>query len=417
MHKPVHTFLEGALLAGAVAFGLALSQPVVAQESGSAAEIPTYEGVDQLDNIQLTYSEFTSSVQSPQTAAFADYVSKASKGKIQIQIFWSSSLMPTMEAPNGVASGLADMATALPVYTPADFPVTNWLNDLSNQFPAGQPYGKLVAGGANSEFHILNDDVRREYSEHGLHILGASGGAAYDLMCNKPVSNLEEAKGKRVRSPNQAFAEEVTALGMTPVPIVITEVYEAYSRGILDCVILYPWGYNSFSLTGISGEHYWVRVPLSGWMATLTLINKDKWEALPEVAQRILVDAYTRFLEVDAEQTLAGTVAFGEAIRSGKVKPLDASEDMIAALRKHQEQVTAGMAESAPAGVTDPQEAIDQFMALMDKWRKIVADDLGFQPEPEAAEDVVDSWNRDYDFTAYQQRVAKELAAAYARTE
>ncbi|MEX0409595.1 hypothetical protein ABGN05_28535 [Aquibium sp. LZ166] len=407
------------LLGGALALGISVTAITQVFAEDAAMDVPVYEGVEALDSIKLTYAQYSAAAQSPHVQAFADYVNKASGGKIEIEVFWASALMSASESAKGIAAGLADLGSALPVYTPADFPVTNWLNALSNQFPPGQPYGKLVSGGANSEFHVLNDDVRREYDKNGLHILGAAGGAAYDMMCNKPVADLEQAKGKRVRSPNQAFAREVEALGMVAVPIVISEVYEAYSRGIIDCVILYPWGYNSYGLTGVGGDNYWIRIPLSGWMATLALVNKGVWDGLPPVAQRILTDGYATLLEVDAAQTLAGTVKFGDSVREGKVQVLEISDDMMAALKAHQAKIVAELAANAPEGVTDPQQAIDQFMELMKKWSDIVSNDLGIPAESADANEVNDAWHEDHtaELRAYQQRVSKELAAAYAAAE
>jgi len=389
-----------------------LSASVLAFATGAyAQDVQPYEGWEQLPEITLSYSEFTSpqSDAGKATLALVDYVTKASGGKIKIDMFWSSSLMSLTETPEGIASGLADMGGALPVYTPADFPVTNWLTTLSGQAKGGNPYGQMVISGANSEFHITNADIKKEYEDRGLHILGAVGGNAYDFLCTSPVKSLADAKGKRTRTPNQTFAFEAEALGMVPVPLVIGEVYEAFSRGIIDCIILQPHSYVNFGVTDVERPKYFINIDLSGWIASLTLVNKSKWDTLPPLAQKILTDGYTQYMAVNTQITYDVHQKFGNLIKEGKITPVDADQDLLDALHAQQAKALAEMASKAPAGVENPQAFIDEYLALVAKWKGIV-DGLGFKPAPAKWADIEPTWYETRDFSAYQARVAEELA-------
>lgn len=401
---------SGSLWAAVFGAGLVISLPVVS----FAQVVAPYDGADQLPEMTLNMSELSApgSGSGKATQAFVDYVRDASGGKIHIEVFWSGSLLATTEVPNGVASGTADMGQSLPVYTPADFPVTNWLSTVSNQLKGGQPFGKLVASAANSEFHAVNKVIRKEFEDRGLHILGANGQTAYDLFCNKPVHNLAEAKGKRVRSPAQNFARESEAIGMTPVPVVGAELYEAFSRGIVDCMILFPAANIDWGTTGIPGKKYWLNIELSGFIANLLVVNKEKWDAMSPVARRILTDGYTLLLQTEVQNTYATTREFGDLIRSGEIDAVQPDADLLDALAVHQEKELAAMASSAPADVENPRAVVDEYLALIDKWRTIVSDELGIAPAPANAADIVGTWYADYDFGPFQKRLSDELAKA-----
>ena len=116
------------LLAGLAAAG-ALVVPTLAQD------IPDYPGADQLPEINIRVSDPYSQQEASGVAhqAFADYLNTASKGKIKVEIFWSGSLFPAPESAEGIASGLADMGTVSPIYSPASFPIANWLTTIANQ--------------------------------------------------------------------------------------------------------------------------------------------------------------------------------------------------------------------------------------------------------------------------------------------
>lgn len=378
--------------------------------AGNAAA-QQYPGVEDLPEIKLSLTDISApaSDQGRGTQAFVDYARTASGGKIDIEVFWSSALMSIIEAPDGIASGLADMGLAFPVYTPAEFPVMNWFNTLSNQAKGGNPYGHLVINGVLAEFVPNNPALKTEFDEHGLHVLATLGGNAYDLMCTSPVRSLEEARGKRTRTPNQAFAKEIEAIGMIPVPLVATEIYEAFSRGVIDCIVLQPHTYVSQGLTDVPGDKYWVSIELSGWVAGTFLINKAKWDSLPQVARDILNDAAMRYVVTNADLYYKGHRDFANLIKEGRITAVAPDENLRAALQAHQdEEVAAMVTNPVPAGVDDPQAVVDHFMSLMAKWRGIVSE-LGFAPSPRDVGENLATWQQDRNFEPFGDRLAAEL--------
>lgn len=396
-------------------WGLGIASALLFATSAlSQVQTLDYEGVDDLPIIELSDAEGTApNADAASAQDIIDYVTAASKGKIKITPYWSGSLLNLIETPQGVADGVADMGYTLPVYTPADYPVTNWINTIASQLKGGQPYGELVALGANSEFFATDPTIRKEYDDHGLHIIGVNGSTAYDLLCNKRVSTMDEARGTSTRTANQAVAKEVEAAGFASVSVVANELYEAFSRGIVKCAYLFPAGYQTLGLTDVASDLYWVHIPLSGWMATVQVMNKNKWESLPPLAQEIITDAYVYYLQQDAAKTYSMTRRFGQMIRDGKIEAVQPEQAMLDALKAHQDKELAAMVTTnVPPQVTDPQGMVDRYMGLLEKWRRIVGDELQIPDTPPEAADVVDAWFIDYDFAPFQARLREELQKA-----
>lgn len=379
---------------------------------GYAEDVPTYPGVDSLPDIPLTISDSYAPGTSlgAGTQAFADYVAKASGGKIKPQIYWSSSLVTSQELPDAIASGIADLGLVTPIYDPASFPVANWITTLANQAGGGVPFGTQVFSGAHSEFITTTPEVRKEFEDRHLHILGAQTTPAFDLMCNKPVHTLEEAKGKRVRTAGIVFSKEAQALGMTPVPLLPTEMYEGFARGIVDCLVLHPMGYQDFGITTVEGSKYFANLEFAGFNSLYFSINKDKWDAFPDVVKQIIQDGYFELMKVQYNNTYARQQAFGQLVTEGKVVPLQPDAALIEALSAQQKEAVTAMVAAAPPGVTDPQALVDRYLALVEKWRGIVSTDLGQSPASSDVKEEVAGWAKPFDYADFVARLKAELA-------
>lgn len=386
-----------------------------AASSAYAFDMPDYAGVDELPAMSFTFaSNYSPTSGGGKTdQAFMDYVEAASKGKITFSVLWSGSLLGMAETAQGVASGTADIAYVLTLYTPADFPINNWMTMLASESRGGMPLGYIATNGALNEFFATNAEVRKEIEDFGLHILNATGGNAYDLTCTSPVTNLDQAKGKRTRAGGQSFSREAEALGMVPVAIIGSETFEALSRGVVDCNILQPRSNYNQGYMDIPNYKYWTSIEMTGYNAGLLVMNGQKWDSLPPLAQQILSDANIAYLEAFmTEDVVPGTRAFGDLIRNGSVVAAAVDDNMRQVLRDFQESQIALMPSVAPAGVTDPEGFIAQYRALIDKWQDIARTEFGIEPESTDITQVVDSWYVDHDYVGFAKRIMDAANAA-----
>lgn len=398
-------FWKGAALSLA---GMACATAGLAQ---APADGPQYEGVDALPDIRLSYTESYApdTTIGKATQAFVDYVAEHSQGKIQIEVFWSGSLMAIAENPEGIATGLADMGIVYPIYTPADFPVTNWITVLANQATGGAKAGLAAFTAAQWEFSVTNEALNREFNERGLQILTSWTVGAFDMMCKTPVRTLEEARGKRARAAGIVFSKEVEALGMVAVPLVPPEMYEAFSRGIIDCVVLHPMGYQDTGLIDVPGEKYYVNLEFSGWNSTYYVMNKAKWDGLPDLAKQILNDGFTAATEVQLAGTYERHTQFADLIENGTVNALQADSEFRSTLEDFQKRQVDELLSSAPGSLEDPQGVIDEYVGLLSKWRGIMTNDLGLPAEPSDINELIATWRTGMDYAPVVARVQQEL--------
>ncbi len=379
-----------------------------------AQDMPDYPGVDEMPPISIRvsdgYAQEAASGKAQQ--AFADYVTAASKGKITVEIFWSSTLFPPPESAEGIASGLADMGIVSPIYDPASFPIANWLTTIANQATVDMPLGVGAFDAASTEFFYTDTEVKREFEERGLHIIGASGSFGLDLMCDKPLRTLADFQGKRIRTPGQVFARETQAIGMIPVPLAPGEVFEGFQRGIVECIVLHPPGYNTFGIMSISKDKYFMNLAFSGFLSNFYSMNKAKWDALPPVAQRILTDGYLVYREVSNPLSWAEIQLFGTQIADGLATAIQPEPEVVEALAAFQAQDLANMQTTAPSGVADPRATVDRYLALIQKWRGLLQDELGWSPIGNDVVARVESWKTVPDYKAQMVLIKRELAKA-----
>ncbi len=383
--------------------------------SGAIAQEKTYEGVDDLPQMRFTVHESygAGTTTGAATQAFADYVKAASKGKMELEIYWSGSLMSAAEVADGVASGLADMGLVFPIYNPASFPVANWLIPMAAEAGGGIPYGVQVFNAAQAEFVASSPLLVQEFEERGLHVMAAQGGAAFDLMCTTPVHNLAEAKGKRTRAAGVAFSKEVESIGMIAVPLIPAEMYEAFQRGIIDCITLHPAGYQDFGIMDVSGkDKYYINLDFSGWNSSYYSVNKAKWDALPPVAQQILLDGYMQSWKKQFEINIDRHVSFNKFFADGVVKGVQPEQEVIDALKAHQQAEIANLVNTAPPSVPDPAAVVARYQSLLAKWHGIVENDLKVAKGATTVEGRVAGWLEPVDWTPYFDRLSEELAAA-----
>jgi len=125
----------------------------------------------------------------------------------------------------GVVSGIADIGYTHVEYNPGRFPVTG-----ASELPLGFSSAWVGSQVANDFYNELKpkewDDVR---------VLWMNTGNPSLIISKKPVRKLEDMKGLTIRVPGMV-GRTIKALGATPSPTPMMEVYDAMSKGVIDGV-------------------------------------------------------------------------------------------------------------------------------------------------------------------------------------
>ncbi|MBW2000336.1 MAG: TRAP transporter substrate-binding protein DctP, partial [Deltaproteobacteria bacterium] len=160
---------------------------------------------------------------------FVNELEARSKGRIKIQYFAGGSLLKAPAIYKGVEAGIADFGYAHVYYTPGRMPVSE-----AAGLPLGVPSGWV---GAHVAWDFVQKFQPKEWSK--VKLLALHGNAPSMLISKKPVRKLEDLKGLTIRAPGVP-GEIIKALGGTPAPTPMMEVYDALAKGVVDGVWA-PW--------------------------------------------------------------------------------------------------------------------------------------------------------------------------------
>lgn len=299
--------------------------------------------------------------------AWEEAITAYTDGKITFENYWSSSLLGALDTLDGVGDGVADIGLIVPSYLPQKLPVGAWMTGMGAAL-SGSTVHDVAAGGAASLESVLSfQPLIDEYASHNLRVLQATATPAYNLLCNAPVSSLEEAKGKRVRAIGAVWSETVEALGMTPLSISWGEAYEGLQRGVFDCMAINPNQYvDGLTLKDVAGE--FVPVTLAQLQASTWVINKEVWDDFPKELQDFITrenvkaayNIWKGYLDIEAKAGVL--IAEGREVHTNDISVLEPIAT------QQRENFVESLVGTAPAQVTDAQAFVDGYRARIAYW-------------------------------------------------
>ncbi|GAI65441.1 unnamed protein product [marine sediment metagenome] len=145
-------------------------------------------------------------------------------GQVSVDYFAGGSLLTAEAIFDGVISGIADIGFSHVYYTPGRMPVTE---------AAGLPLGyssSWVSGQVVNDFY--NEFKPAEFDDVIMLWMCTSSVSAI-ATADKPIHTLEDLQGLTIRSPGLS-GEVMSALGATPTPTPMMEVYDAIAKGEID---------------------------------------------------------------------------------------------------------------------------------------------------------------------------------------
>lgn len=351
-----------------------------------------------------------------QTKALEEYgeaVEQASDGKVTFKYHYLDSLVEPADTTKALADGIVDLSLVVPGYTPSDFPIDVWTSDLAFQSSPRPVVGALQSTGAVLDWALNQPEMMAEYDRLGLVPLlpRFTGHVSYNLLCTKPVTSLAEAKGMRGRVGGPNWANEIEALGMTPVSLAGGEIYEGFQRGVIDC---YVGSGPDMVATGLwdVGKHY-TELGLSGWSSGGLMVGKTTWETLPTIVRRLLFDQSTVYLESWHRGWIKGMQKF--VVKGGErgVQFHEPDAKMAGTLEKFHRSVLRKAEQRAPENVSAPDEFLDSYSSAHDRWLGIVTDELGYDPQGSTWAEWARGDDTEVDLKPWIEHIRDEILAPH----
>jgi TRAP-type C4-dicarboxylate transport system substrate-binding protein len=210
------------------------------------------------------------------TAWFCDEVKKRTNGRVEITYYPGGTLLNPVKMYDGVVTGIADMGVSHISYTRGRFPVME-VFEQPHGFPSG-----WVATQVTTDFY--NKYTPKEWSDVQVLYINTSGPLILQTA-TKPVKTLEDLKGLKIRATGQ-MSDVVKALGAVPIPLEMGDVYDSMRRNVIEGVAV-----------DLSTLKYWKFADVTKYVTAdwqlgtgytfYFVINKNKWNALPDDIKKI----------------------------------------------------------------------------------------------------------------------------------
>ena len=240
------------------------------------------------DVITLSYSIFFPATHAQAEAAvdWAKEIERKSKGRIKIDIFPGGTLTDADKTFTGVVGGIADIGMSCFAYNRGRFPVMEAVD-----LPLGYPSGKVATRVAHEFYNEM-----KPAELDGVKVLYIHAHGPGLLHTKNPVRTLEDMRGLQVRSTGLS-AGVTEALGGLPVAMPQGATYEALQRGVVSgtfAPIETLKGWNQAEVISYTTDCR----DIGYTTAMYVVMNRQKWEALPEDIQNIFVSVSNEWVDV-----------------------------------------------------------------------------------------------------------------------
>jgi len=200
-----------------------MKSPIIAAALATAIAVPA--AADTL-RIQTHYAPETISGQ--QIQAFIDDIHVMSGGDLQIEMFFSSSVVKSVETFDAASSGILDCDMTGGAYQTGKNPAFQFVGDIMGGYDTPwQQYSWLYHGGGFEAADAL-------YGQYNMKLIGWWINGQESMSSSKPLAGPDDLKDWKFRSPPGLETEIFAAMGASPVVMDFNEIFTALETGIID---------------------------------------------------------------------------------------------------------------------------------------------------------------------------------------
>ena len=305
---------------------LLASTVIVVMAAGTAAA-----DHDTVTNLRIQTHYAPETISGKNAAQFVDDVQTMSDGHITIEMFYSSSVVASVETFDAADNGILDCDMTGGAYQTGKDPAFQFVGDIMGGYDTPfQQLGWLLTGGGL-------EDAQALYNKYGMQLIGWWVVGQEALASTKPLRGVDDLKDWKFRSPPGMETKIFEKLGAKPIVMDFTEVFTALESGIIDgadaSILANNKGMGLYDIANNATYPGFHSMP-SDHLAC----NKAKWDAMPEAHRRIMEVAMEKLA---LRQAMGGDKANAEAaaeLKAAGVNIYDWSPEDRATFRKAAQQ-------------------------------------------------------------------------------
>ncbi len=264
-------------------------------------------------------------------AMFVDDIQTMSNGEIKVEMFYSSSVVKSVETFDAAATGILDCDMTGGAYQTGKNPAFQFVGDIMGGYdtPYQQLSWLLLGGGMEA--------AQKLYNAYDMQLIGWWVVGQEALSSTKPIASPADFKDWKFRSPPGMETKIFEKLGASPIVMDFTEVFTALETKIIDgadaSILANNKGMGLYDIAKHATYPGFHSMP-SDHLAC----NKAKWDAMPAHHRRIMEVAMEK---LGLRQAMGGDKANAEAaaeLKAAGVNIYDWSPADRAAFRKAAQQ-------------------------------------------------------------------------------
>ncbi len=294
----------------------------------------------------------------------AEWVRKMSGGRMEIVVYGGGELIPALEGFDAVSNGAVEMNHGAAYYWAGKLPAAQFFAAVPFGMNAQQMGSWILSGGGQALWEEL-------YAPYNLQpILCGNTGVQMGGWFNKEINSLEDLKGLKMRIPGLG-GKVLAKSGGTPILVPGGEIYTNLERGVIDATEwIGPYHDYKMGFHKVAQYYYYPGWHEPGPVLEM-MVNKPKYEALPEDLREILKTACLRLnrwmmAEFDAKNGEYLTKILEESDVQIKAYP----KSVLDALKQNTEEVLADLtAKDAPSKKV--YEAFAAFKKRVSTWTDV----------------------------------------------
>ena len=212
---------------------------------------------------------------------FADDVEVMSNGSLDIEMFFSSSVVATLETFDAAVNGILDCDMTGGGYQTGKNSAFQFVGDIMGGYDTPwQQYAWLYFGDGYEAANEL-------YNKFDMQLVGWWVYGQESLSSSKPIAGPADLKDFKFRSPPGLETEIFAEMGAKPIVMDFTEIFTALETKIID-------GADASGLANNVGLGLYDLVNNATYPGFHSMpsdhlaINKAKWDALPDYLKRII---------------------------------------------------------------------------------------------------------------------------------
>jgi len=271
---------------------------------------------------------------------FADIVERMSGGRIKVRVYGANELVGGLEVFDAVRQGVAEIGHSGAYYWQGKIAATPFFSSIPFGMTSYEQDAWLRFGGGNELWKEL-------YAPFNLiPVRGGNSGTQMFGWFNKEINSLADLQGLKMRIPSLG-GEVFRRAGGVPVTLQVSDVFTALQTGALDATeFVSPYNDLAAGYHTVAEYYYY-----PGWHepgSTLeTVFNKERFEALPEDLQSILLAAAEVMNQTLLDELMAkNNEALQSLVEEHGVELRRLPDDVLLELRRLSGEVVVELAET-----------------------------------------------------------------------